>query len=61
MEICLIFNYVLDFIYSQHIFTYIHSSLHNRRMSTWNQTILAPGKRLTSAITVHGKGVPLSN
>ena len=50
-EIHLIFNYVQDFIYSQH----------SHRMSTWNQTILSPGQLLTYANTVHGKWAPLTN
>ena len=46
-----IFNCVLDFIYSQH----------SLRMSTWNQNFLLPDQLSTYANAVHFKEVPLSN
>ena len=50
-ELCLIFNAVLDNIYS----------FHGHRLTTWNQTVLQPNMLHNYAIAIHQKGAPLDN
>ena len=50
-ELCLIFNTVLDFVYSSH----------RHRLESWNQPFLLPQVLERYAQTIHDRGAPLRN
>lgn len=50
-ELCIIFNYVLNFLYNNH----------HHRLESWNQWFLQPRMLQLYAQTIHDKGAPLHN